>query len=255
MHAAEFVESYITAWNHRDAQDVADHFTNDGIYFDVPAREQHPKRELIAYLTEFFDHNQNLYELDGEITTGPNSIAFQYKVNADHGEEGNCWFGAEFITLRGDQAVQIADYYKAPVPNNGTGTKYAKSGLTDEQLHKYKQSLQSLMQRHKAYMRPGLTLPKLSELAQCPINHLSQVINAGFGMSFFDYLNRYRVEEAKRLLKKQGDQPRSILNVAFDVGFNSNSAFYSAFKRLCGQTPAQFRRMHTAARGKESSAK
>lgn len=255
MHAADFVESYIDAWNHHDARDVADHFTADGIYFDVPVQEQHPKRELTTYLAEFFNHDQNIYELQGEITTGSNSIAFQYKVIAEDGDKENCWFGAEFVTLKGDQAVQIADYYREPIAGNDAGQKYAKSGLADEQLHKYKHSLQSLMQQHKVYMHPGLTLPKLSELVRCPINHLSQVINAGFGMSFFDYLNSYRIEEAKRLLKERGDQPRSILNVAFDVGFNSNSAFYSAFKRLCGQTPAQYRRMHAATMGEEISAK
>jgi AraC-like DNA-binding protein len=102
------------------------------------------------------------------------------------------------------------------------------------------------MSEEQAYMNPSLTLPKLSNMVQCPVNHLSQVINAGFGVSFFDYLNEYRIEEAKRILSDQSDRPQPILSVAFEVGFNSNSAFYSAFKRLCGQTPAQFRKKQLA---------
>ena len=255
MRAADFVTSYIDAWNHHDPRYVADHFTTDGIYYDVPIQEQHPKQELIRYLAEFFSYDQNHYELDGEIATGPHSIAFQYKVIAEDRSRGECWFGAEFVTLKGEQAVQIADYYKEPIASSDSGRKYAKSGLTDELLGKYKRALSSLMEQRKAYMSPSLTLPRLSHLVHCPINHLSQVINAGFGMSFFDYLNSYRIEEAKRLLKGADDPPRSILNVAFDVGFNSNSAFYSAFKRSCGQTPAQYRRMHAALGYEENGSK
>ena len=74
------------------------------------------------------------------------------------------------------------------------------------------------------------------------MNHLSQVINAGFEMSFFDYLNQHRIRQAKELLRDLDDQNAAILNVAFTVGFNSNSAFYAAFKKCVGQTPAQYRR-------------
>jgi AraC-like DNA-binding protein len=71
---------------------------------------------------------------------------------------------------------------------------------------------------------------------------LSQVINSGFGTSFFDYLNRYRIEHARELLASLDSQSTAILNIAFTVGFNSNSAFYSAFKKRVGVTPAQYRR-------------
>ncbi len=246
MHAADFVESYIDAWNQRDAGCVADHFDSDGIYYDVPIEAQHPKRELVTFLSEFFAQDHNHYELDGEIATGPHSIAFQYRVIAGQGSRDACWFGAEFVTLKGDHALQIMDYYKQPVASEGPGRKYAKSGLTQDLLEKYKRALHALMEQEKAYMNPGLTLPRLSQLVYCPINHLSQVINAGFGMSFFDYLNSFRIDEAKRLLERYDTSKKSILNIAFEVGFNSNSAFYSAFKRRCGQTPAQYRRMREA---------
>jgi AraC-like DNA-binding protein len=64
-------------------------------------------------------------------------------------------------------------------------------------------------------------------------------------MSFFDYLNSYRIEEAQRILRQETDPPPVILTVAFEVGFNSNSAFYSAFKRSSGRTPAQYRRSYS----------
>ena len=61
-------------------------------------------------------------------------------------------------------------------------------------------------------------------------------------MSFFDFLNSYRIREAKSMLIHQDSLSQSILDVSFAVGFNSNSAFYAAFKNATGQTPAQFRR-------------
>ena len=98
------------------------------------------------------------------------------------------------------------------------------------------------MHAEQVFLQPDLTLPKLAQRVGCSVNHLSQVINAGFGMSFFDYLNHFRIEHAKQLLVQPDGRSGAVLNVAFSVGFNSNSAFYAAFKKCVGQTPAQFRR-------------
>jgi AraC-like DNA-binding protein len=98
------------------------------------------------------------------------------------------------------------------------------------------------MQSQQLFLSSDLTLPKLAQAVDCSINHLSQVINSGFGMSFFDYLNQFRIEHAKTLLSRLDSQSSAILNIAFTVGFNSNSAFYSAFKKCTGRTPAQYRR-------------
>jgi len=244
VRASDFVASYIEAWNHHDAQCIADHLTKDGTYYDVPGDQLHPKPELVKYLSDFFSRDQHQYSLVGEVVSGENTIAFQYRVDAEVEELSEPpSLGAEFVTLEGDHAVRIADYYKQSIElkSRSEADKYAKSGLNEELLESYKVELTELMENERAYLNPSLTLPKLSSMVRCPINHLSQVINAGFGMSFFDYLNRYRIDEAKRLLTDNTDPQPAILTVAFEVGFNSNSAFYSAFKRSCGKTPACFR--------------
>ena len=161
--------------------------------------------------------------------------------------------GAEFMILNGDAAMTITDYYDVPgiarPPNLASLTsrqaqqcKYAKSGLNAELLSDYKERLEIIMLEQQIYLRPDLTLPRLADAVGCSVNHLSQVINAGFEMSFFDYLNRHRIRHAKGLLRKLDDCKGAILNVAFTVGFNSNSAFYASFKKCVGQTPAQYRR-------------
>ncbi|MEE2784459.1 MAG: helix-turn-helix domain-containing protein [Pseudomonadota bacterium] len=244
MHSAiatNFVHSYIDAWNHHDAKLVADHLTPDGIYHDIPTRQEHHKSSLIALLAEEFNHDDSHYQLEGEIQSGRHSIAFQYSVQSL--EDNVPWYGAEFIDLKGQQAVHIRDFYQAPKLGS-RARKYVKSGLNDETFERLKSRLTDLMTNDRTYLYPDLTLPKLAHLMHCSVNHLSQVINAGFGMSFFDFLNQHRIQAAKRLLIQSDNRRQSIITVAYAVGFNSNSAFYTAFKNSCGQTPAQFRREH-----------
>ena len=105
-----------------------------------------------------------------------------------------------------------------------------------------KQQLIALMEDERIYLQPDLTLPDLAGKLDCTVNHLSQAINAGFDMSFFDFLNSYRIEEAKSLLGNNSPNMQAVLDISFSVGFNSNSSFYAAFKKATDQTPAQYRR-------------
>lgn len=257
MRANDFVHSYFEAWNHRDPVAVADHLACDGTYCDIPLNTRRSQDELVVSLEKFFSTYRQRYELIGEILEGPDTIAFQYRicplVQDRKSAVSELIRGSEFITLDGDAAITIFDYYDMPGarrlgnvaglagrrPRRG---KYAKSGLSAEQLAAYKERLEFAMRSEQVYLQSDLTLPKLAKVVECSVNHLSQVINAGFGMSFFDYMNRYRVEHAKGLLAELEGKGSAVLNIAFTVGFNSNSAFYTAFKKYVGQTPAQYRR-------------
>jgi AraC-like DNA-binding protein len=260
MHTAEFVESYFDAWNQHDPQGVAGHLTPDGIYRDVRQNAQRNHDELVEFLDTFFRHYRHRYELIGDILSNGNTVAFQYQMipSARARRRGRAVFqGAEFITLEDDSATLIADYYDAPEeagapfvrPRRGAARrrKYRKSGLTEARLNLYMETLDRLMRHQEAYLDPELTLPLLADRVGCSVNHLSQVINAGFGMSFYDYINTHRVDRAKRVLNGLDDQA-AVLKVAYSVGFNSNSAFYTAFKKRVGMTPAQFRRTHACQR-------
>lgn len=246
MRAAEFVESYFDAWNHRDPKGIADHLSADGVYRDMPENIQSSHDDLIISLRDFFSKFRHRYELVGEFLKGENTIAFQYRMfpfeNDLKSEKPIYYHGAEFIKLRGDAAMVITDYYDTAI--KAQVHKYAKSGLASDQILKHKQRLDQVMRLQKQYLSPDLTLPKLAQAVGCSVNHLSQVINSGFDTSFFDYLSRYRIEYAKKLLTQLDGQSNAILQIAFNVGFNSNSAFYSAFKKHVGITPAQYRQRH-----------
>lgn len=253
MQSSDFVESYFEAWNEHDPVGVADHLTPDGIYRDVRQNAQRSHDELVDHLVSFFRQFRHRYELIGDILSNGNTVAFQYRmVPSERPSAANreIYQGAEFITLERDSARLIFDYYDVPEggpsPVNGARPgsrrrKYAKSGLTDARMRAYMAALQKVMHDDEAFLDPELTLPLLAKRVGCSVNHLSQVINAGFDMSFFDYVNLHRIDRAKRMLNSL-DRNAAVLKVAYSVGFNSNSAFYTAFKKRVGMTPAQFRR-------------
>ncbi|WOI35276.1 helix-turn-helix transcriptional regulator [Tritonibacter scottomollicae] len=98
------------------------------------------------------------------------------------------------------------------------------------------------MENDHLYRNPNLSLWDLSKHIGVTSNHLSQTLNETIGSTFFDYVNRWRVEEAANRVRDSSD---TILAIAYDVGFNSKSSFYSAFKKHLGVTPSVLR--HSAA--------
>ena len=88
--------------------------------------------------------------------------------------------------------------------------------------------------------------PMLTELARASgfnSHYISQAINQNLGINFLEFINRYRVDHARERLTAEG---ASILQVAMDAGFNSKSSFYSAFRKIVGQTPSQYRQRQIA---------
>lgn len=120
--------------------------------------------------------------------------------------------------------------------------KYEKSTLTPERAERYLRRLLSHMETEKPYVDGELTLPKLAERLSIPAPHLSQIINERLQQNFFDFVNTYRVEEAKRRLLDPAKRHYSVLAVAEEVGFNSKSSFNAVFKKHVQMTPSEFRK-------------
>tara|TARA_B100000900_G_scaffold244300_1_gene207707 strand:+ start:5644 stop:6417 length:774 start_codon:yes stop_codon:yes gene_type:complete len=244
----DFVKSYVAAWNSQDAPAVADHFSENGTYIDQGDARVLTRQSLAEHLVDYFSDDSYRYEVVGDVLFSDKAIAFQYRVvPLDPSEDLQGWGGAEFIELDGVLATRISDYYRIPGRRglSNAGKSYAKSGLNDEAMEMLLQSLKTVMEVDEAFLDPDLSLPKLAERLNTSVNHVSQAINAGHSMSFFDYINRFRVAEAAKLLRQKECQFPAILDVALSVGFNSTSTFYTAFKKATGQTPAQYRRAHS----------
>lgn len=129
--------------------------------------------------------------------------------------------------------------------------KYRKSSLSDVQAADILRRLAEIMEKERPFLDPELTLPELSKKLSVTPNHLSQVINGRLKKTFFDYINEYRVEEAKRLLISPASSHLSILGIATDAGFHSKNAFYQAFKKNTGINPSKFREQSAQAKQTE----
>jgi len=125
---------------------------------------------------------------------------------------------------------------EAPAPK-----KYDRSTLTPERAEEYLKRLLKVMETEKPWTDGDLTLQKLAGRIAIPAPHLSQLINERIGQSFSDFINGYRVEEAKRRLRDPAHKHYSVLAIAEEVGFNSKSSFNSVFKKHARMTPSEFR--------------
>jgi AraC-like DNA-binding protein len=101
--------------------------------------------------------------------------------------------------------------------------------------------IQKTMKHDKLYKEAELTLQNLADKIGFPSYQVSQAINEGMKQNFYDLVNSYRVEEAKRLLLDPKNKTYTILSVGFEAGFNSKTTFNTVFKKFTGYTPTEFR--------------
>ncbi len=123
-------------------------------------------------------------------------------------------------------------------------TKYKYSKLTKDEAGKLINSLNDYVENEKPFLDCDLTLNELAEGINLSPRILSQIINEYFGQNFYDYINKLRVEESKKRLADSSSN-KTILEILYEVGFNSKSAYNSAFKKLTGLTPTEFRKRNT----------
>lgn len=114
--------------------------------------------------------------------------------------------------------------------------------LTESQLKKHNRKLISLMEEEKIYLDSNLSLPVLAKAIKLSTNHLSYLINKVYQQNFFDFINQYRIEESKNLIALNNGEKVNILEIAYQVGFNSKSTFNTAFKKFTGCTPVQYKK-------------
>lgn len=107
--------------------------------------------------------------------------------------------------------------------------------------------LKDYMEKEKPFLNPSITIQNISDEIQIPVRDLSLLINHKLGQHFFDFVNTYRIENAMFILKDPTKSKITVLEILYEVGFNSKSSFNTAFKKHTGTTPTEFRkRMQTS---------
>ena len=112
--------------------------------------------------------------------------------------------------------------------------------LSENVLISLKNRLLDLMQNEKIYLEDDLNLPKLAQKMTISTHDLSYLLNVGFGKSFFQFINDYRIEAAKKLLASEKNDHLNMVGIAYAAGFSSKTTFYTAFKKATNQSPSEF---------------
>jgi len=137
-----------------------------------------------------------------------------------------CWIGFKGYIKSQTEAVGFS---KA---NN----KQAPSTTNPEEAQK----IISLMATDKPYLNSDLDLPKLSKLLKIPPKKTSHIINHDLETNFYEFVNKYRIEEFKRRVQKENRDQFTLLAHAYESGFSSKSTFNHVFKKFTGQTPREY---------------
>jgi ligand-binding sensor domain-containing protein/AraC-like DNA-binding protein len=122
--------------------------------------------------------------------------------------------------------------------------KYKTLAVDPERVEEVLQKLLFLMEKEKLFLDPGLTLNKLAGKLRIHYNHLSRIINEKMDLSYNDFINKYRIQEATNKLSDPKEKDSTILDILYNSGFYSKSVFNTAFKKFTGLTPSEYRKKH-----------
>ena len=118
--------------------------------------------------------------------------------------------------------------------------KYAAKKIEEQEATFLIEQLDSLMKEKELYKESNIKLPTIAKQIHISPHKLSQLLNDNIGKSFASFINDFRILEAKRLLKENNQI--TLEAIGFEAGFSSKSSFYATFKKVVGQTPAEFQR-------------
>ncbi len=140
------------------------------------------------------------------------------------------------------QAIYPVRDEHVPVLKEAVNMQFGKEKqrLTDEQLTLFTERLLQFMEERRPYLDPLINLSTLAGGIGLSSHEISYVLNAGIGKNFYQFINEYRIEEAKALLKRQRHVNYDIQEIAVRAGFNSKTTFYTTFKKSTGLTPKQY---------------
>jgi AraC-like DNA-binding protein len=146
-----------------------------------------------------------------------------------------------FLGLFGYRQSGIFFNSEGTLLRNSSGKKkYNKSGLSEGERTELISRLNEIMLLEKPYLENDLNISNLAGMIDTDFHKLSQVINESFSKNFYDYINTYRIEESKRLLRKPDSEKFKIISIAYDSGFSTKSSFYNAFRKNTGLTPGEY---------------
>jgi AraC-like DNA-binding protein len=136
-----------------------------------------------------------------------------------------------------------------PPPATASATappRYERSGLTDDEATALQRALLAVMDAERLYQNSDLTLADLAARLETTPHKLSEVLNSQLQLTFYDFVNGYRVRDVQRRIADADTKHLKILALAMDAGFASKSTFNHVFRQHTGHTPSAYRRSLSA---------
>jgi AraC-like DNA-binding protein len=150
------------------------------------------------------------------------------------------YLGLQQPTIFQSQALTVKPGPKSQGDLTTKKKKYEKSGLDEQQSKEFHKRLIHLFENEDYYKKNEFSIQQLaSELGILP-NYLSQIINEKEGKSFYDFVNSYRLNAFKQMIKDHKHENFTLLALAYECGFNSKSSFNRYFKKQTGVTPSEY---------------
>ncbi len=112
----------------------------------------------------------------------------------------------------------------------------------NERSREYLRLVRTCMQRDELFQDSELTLKKMAARIGANSSSLSRALNDNLGMGFSDFVNHFRIEKAKKIMAADSEDKWDVVDICYEVGFNSLSSFYRVFKVHTGTTPSEFQR-------------
>ena len=124
-----------------------------------------------------------------------------------------------------------------PEVEEKTESKKVQDDAISTQISRLKQ----YMAEREPFLDPSLTIQELANQIDIPVRDLSVLINHHMDQHFFDFVNEYRIQKAMGILKDQSRSQLTVLEILYEVGFNSKSSFNTSFKKHTNLTPTGYR--------------
>lgn len=119
--------------------------------------------------------------------------------------------------------------------------KTESKDVQDDAISSQISTLKQYMAEKEPFLDPSLTIQELANQIDIPVRDLSVLINHHMDQHFFDFVNEYRIQKAMGILKDQARSQLTVLEILYEVGFNSKSSFNTYFKKHTNLTPTAYR--------------
>lgn len=158
-------------------------------------------------------------------------------VKSESNSSVSFWVWLTLVTLMLGAGFYFIKLKNKPSAKNGSKIEY----LQKEEVSELLKTLNNVIEIEKPYLKQELTLSGLAELISTSDKKLSALLNHSLSISFYDYINRFRVEAVKEKLELEEYEKYSLVGIAYTCGFNSKSSFYRAFKKETGISPTIYK--------------